>query len=84
MGMSRGTFEFSDKVDADMRWMARQLGIDLTDVASMTNAVLKKSLNLLKYIVDERKNSAKIFIASSEERNESKLSFRPSDDATKV
>ncbi len=74
--MSHETFEFSNKVDADIRWMARQLGIDLTDFASMTNAVLKKSLNLLKYVVDERKNGAKIFIENPNwhyHRNEIKV-----------
>lgn len=68
--MSRLILETSIEVDNDIKYMAHQLGIDTTDLGLMTNAVLKKALNLCKYIVHERKDGAKIFIERRFQRDE--------------
>ncbi len=73
--MSLLTLETSIEVDHDIMWVARQLGIDTTNINLMTTVVLKKALNLCKYIVNEKKKGAKIFIENDEwkyHRNEIK------------
>lgn len=52
--MSKVTLKFSTNADADINRMARQLGIDTSDITSMTVAVLKKALGLCQYVLDEK------------------------------
>lgn len=66
--MSLFPLETSIEVDLDIKWMARQLGIDTTDITLMTTAILNKALNLCKFIVNERKNGARVFIENSKWR----------------
>jgi hypothetical protein len=60
--MSRFTVEFSPSVDRDIDEIAHELGV--TTKAD----VVRKALNLLKYVVRERKEGAK-FVLENERQN---------------
>jgi len=60
--MSRFTVEFSPSVDRDIEEIGRDLGV--TTKAD----VVRKALNLLKYVVRERKEGAK-FVLENERQN---------------
>jgi len=60
--MSEFVFKTSDDVDTDINRMARQLGINTSNATLMTNAVLKRALNLCKYVLDEKSNGSRVLI----------------------
>ena len=60
--MSRFTIEFSSKVDTEIEEIAQALGV------TTKAEVVRKALNLLKYVVREREAGAR-FVLENEKQN---------------